>query len=247
MGEIINFNVDMDKMCKRCGKPGAVNDGICMDCAIKNLSYDTIGDFTPQEIRLLMANAKIFNNKNERKCECGAFQSINGGPCLKCIETKLKKAQSVNLKHLPAIWPADAETILTAHELIKKYHPMAKDAAIAYVFKPKHSEANGKIKLGSCAKQSPKNKMLHGWDYIIELAWDMWALFDNLQREALLLHELCHIFNDAETWKIEPHNVEAFAKEIEVYGLWKPDLVRIAEVIKICEIPGNKQEMLPGM
>lgn len=31
------INIDMDAKCKQCGKKGAINGGICLNCVMKNL------------------------------------------------------------------------------------------------------------------------------------------------------------------------------------------------------------------
>ncbi len=230
------------KACMICGKPGALNGGMCVDCALDMVLVSRA------ERELIRQYRDIFANPDAPKCpKCNERPSVRLGPCLGCIEARLKAGKAVSLKHLPDRWPADAAVILMSKTLMAEHRPEAVPAAVAILFKAKHGETNGKIKLGSCTKQSPVNKMLHGWDYIIELAWDMWAMLDWHQREALLLHEICHIFQDATgevvAWRVEPHNVEEFVKVIEVYGLWQPDLQRFAEAIRMAEeaVDGPRQ------
>lgn len=216
---------------------------------IYKLQYDDIDRFTAQELNLITRNAMIFNHPDAPLCpECNREKSpkiggTTGGMCLLCIEDKLKNKKAALLEHLPERWPAGADLVMMAKELIIARHPVAKDAAIAYLLKKKHGEQNGKIVLGSCAKQSPKNKMLHGWDFIIEIAWDMWALCDDRQREALLLHELCHIDKEDERWKIQPHSVEEHIEVVEAYGLWKPDLQAFAQVVNEAEAQAESRQM----
>lgn len=45
-------NVDLDAKCKRCGKPGATQSGVCLKCitkAIKNGEFDHILKPTEQD------------------------------------------------------------------------------------------------------------------------------------------------------------------------------------------------------
>lgn len=214
---------------------------------VYKIAYDDLGNFTPQEIRLIQQNAAIFNNPDEGLCpQCQREKAVKNSWCLYCLEDHLKAGKQVSFKHLPERWPADAHLVQMAHELIEEHDLMAHGADIAYLMKLKHADKNGKVILGSCAKQSAKSRMLHGWDYIIEIAWDMWALLNDQQRQALLLHELCHVFKeDAADWKLEGHNVEEFTKVIEVFGLWKPDLQAFAEAIKAAEIVDDDQKPLP--
>ncbi len=218
---------------------------------VRKMKYEDLDKFTPQELQLFVKNAYIFANEKANTCpECLREKSPmaeNGIPgiglCLFCVEDRLKKQLPVGLGHLPERWPAGSDLVMMAKGLMAKHHEDALKASVAYLFKLKHGETNGKIVLGTTAKQSPKNKMLHGWDYIIEIAWDMWAMFNDFQREALLLHEICHIYKEDKNWKIESHNVEEFVRVIEVYGLWKPDLQAFALAIKNAEESGDTRQM----
>lgn len=215
------------------------------------MEYEELGNFSPLELQLITKNALIFNSDYATTCpECERNKSplVNGdsrGSCLACIQEAILKSKPFTLKHLPERWPADEDTIQIAHEIINEKHPIAIGANIAYTFKLKHGEKSGKVVLGTCSKQSEKAKMLHGWDFIIELAWDMWAFLSDDQRSALLLHELCHIHKEDGVWKTNAHNVEEFIKVIEHHGLWKPDLVAFAKVINEAEDNISGQLPLP--
>lgn len=259
MVKTFHMEVNGDVKCKECGKGGAAKTngmneyGLCLSCATKKISslkvtYDNIDQFTPKEIGLIMKNAQIFNNKDQPHCPtCNRERAVNNGDCLYCIEEKLKAGKNIKTKHLPDRWPASADIVMMAKEIMTKYHQTALEADIAFLMKLKHTLKNGAIVLGTCSKQSDKNKLLHGWDYIIEISWDMWAFFDDNQREALLFHELCHIRSEDDAWKIRPHNVEEFSAVIEIYGLWKPDLKDFAEAIRKAEEDEDTQIKIANM
>jgi len=222
-----------------------------MSGKVQKLHYDDLDKFTPAELGLIVQNKAIFEINDADNCpKCGENKSVNLGPCLACITKSFQEKKPLPTKHLPDFWPANADTILMARRIIKeREHKHADAAAIAYLFRAKHAETNGKIKLGACKKQSPTEKLLHGWDYIIEIAWDMWAFFTERQREALLFHELCHVERFDDVWKIRSHNVEEFTPVIQVYGLWKPDLESFAAVIREAEgmTEDERQHSIPGM
>ena len=44
--KVFKMNIDLDKKCPICGKPGAVNDGICLKCAGKILKNKRKGKKT---------------------------------------------------------------------------------------------------------------------------------------------------------------------------------------------------------
>lgn len=131
---------------------------------------------------------------------------------------------------------ADESIKSLAHELIKLHHREALDAEICYMMRNKHAKTGGKALGGTCQKQTDQQKHLHGYDYIITLAADIWSELNQNGREALLLHEICHVgveVNDDDEAKmsLRPHDTEEFAKVIEVYGLWHNDLQRVADAI----------------
>jgi hypothetical protein len=213
---------------------------------VNNLNFDS---FSTKEMQLILQNRIIFDNEDSDlcpKCEHNKSPfviSCTHEPCLQCIEEAFRQRAPIFVKHLPEIWPADADLIHMAHELISKYHPVASDAEIAYIMRAKHQTLNGKVKLGSCAKQPAKAKLLHEWDYVIEIAWDMWALMDDTQRESLLLHDICHIDQEDGAWKVRMHDVEEHTKVVQRYGLWKPDLRYFARAIAESEAVSHDEQM----
>ncbi|MCE5334528.1 MAG: hypothetical protein LLG06_08035, partial [Desulfobacteraceae bacterium] len=113
----------------------------------------------------------------------------------------------------------------------------ALDANIGYVMRNKHAKSGGKVLGGTCQKQSDKQKLLHDYDFIIELAADIWSELNTTQREALLLHEIMHVGvevdDDGEAKMfIRPHDTEEFAYVIKVYGLYSLDLQAIGAAIE---------------
>ena len=169
-------------------------------------------------------------------CRAPGATIIGGTPCkcFACAARDLRAGVKRAVEHLPSFWMCPGEIRELAARLIDEHHPEAVNAKICYLFRKKHSKTNGKITLGKCHKVGQKDKTLHGFDYVIILAWDMWTMLEPIQREALLLHELLHVLKlgeEAADWKIQPHDVEEFGKVIEVYGLWKPDLEAFASSI----------------
>lgn len=65
------------------------------------------------------------------------------------------------------------------------------------------------------------------FDYIIWVAWDVWQLIDDGDREALLFHELTHCERDeAGMPTIKPHDAGVFNEEVKRYGMWWEDAQR---------------------
>jgi len=133
-------------------------------------------------------------------------------------------------------WKCDDEIVEIAEEMIKLYHPDAAYANICYLFRFGHSKAGGKVVLGTCTKQSEKLKILHGFDFIIEFAYDVWEQLTDIQQKALILHELKHISigEDKEgniKLRLCKHDLEEFRDVVEIFGLYTQDLQQMAHVI----------------
>jgi len=117
---------------------------------------------------------------------------------------------------------------------------------IAYVWKRKGGESGGKTVFGKCVKASGLVKFFGEHVFVI------WIAADNCREygfsvgklEALVYHELCHAGQEEKDGEIKavliPHDVEAFGSEIERYGLWTDDLVRIKPAFD------SVQSTLPG-
>ena len=83
--------------------------------------------------------------------------------------------------------------------------------------------------LGKCSKATGKWRYLVDKDFVIEVFSGFWEPATQNQKEALLLHELCHIISEENdegeiTWKIKKHDLEEFNFVVEKYKDWRPEL-----------------------
>jgi len=83
-----------------------------------------------------------------------------------------------------------------------------------------------------------ENHFQHIPDFLITLDIDFWEEATDIQREALMYHEMSHCVQaldtdgelrfDRETgdpvWEIAPHDIEEFNAVVERYGAWKSDI-----------------------
>lgn len=62
------------------------------------------------------------------------------------------------------------------------------------------------------------------FEYLVWVAWDVWQVINDGDREALLFHELIHCDRD-EAGKpvMRPHDAGVFNEEIARYGAWWTD------------------------
>ena len=136
-----------------------------------------------------------------------------------------------------------------AQRLIANYPEFdhLEETEIAYAWKRKGGESGGKVTFGKCVKSSGLVKFFGKNTFVIWLAADNCREygFTAGKLEALIYHELCHAGEEeAKNGDVKavvtPHDVEAFASEIERYGLWTDDLVRIKPAFD------SVQSTLPG-
>lgn len=124
--------------------------------------------------------------------------------------------------------------------LIAEHFPTLRNVPIDYRWKRRGGKSGGRAVLGKCIKISGLLK------HYADVAFVIWLAADNLtamratayQIEALTFHELLHAETDEEGEPtINPHDFEGFAKEIELYGLWKSDAVLMGRAFGAQQLP----------
>lgn len=108
---------------------------------------------------------------------------------------------------------------------------------ITYMFKPEASVSDGKTIAGKCIKVDARNRTLHDYDFIIEIARDVWDEATEEFRYALLHHELLHVGvkrdDDGEIMRDDAgylktycrrHDIEDFEEILEVHGAYHAGL-----------------------
>lgn len=149
------------------------------------------------------------------------------------------------------MWHA-AEAERVGDKIIPRDFPLLAESGtrIEYVFRSDATKSGGKICLGKCRKVGGLNAILSAEGgipeeptepkdmayLVVEVAYDMWRRMEPAQQEALVFHELCHAVvekgeeeDDVWTLRLRAHDVEAFADEVRIYGLWKSDLTFFVE------------------
>jgi hypothetical protein len=79
---------------------------------------------------------------------------------------------------------------------------------------------------GKVIKTSSLMKFLTDLDLVVLINKDAWSVFNQTQKEALVLHELLHVGRNErdEITVTKEHDVEEFVKVVERYGSWTPAL-----------------------
>src|SRR5438105_3913729 len=125
-------------------------------------------------------------------------------------------------------------------ELVTAHHPDLLGAQIALAWctswKP---DVDGIVTLGKCKKASDLDRELAVYDFIILLRESFWTdpLVTDVQRRALLDHELCHAAVKLDdhgepvedergrvVYRVRKHDLEEFTAIVERYGMYKKDL-----------------------
>lgn len=102
--------------------------------------------------------------------------------------------------------------------------------SIGYFWKVKAGKKMGKVVAGKESKASGLLAYKLQATYVIEVSADVARTFNNLQLEALVYHELCHLGVDEDddgntTPRVAAHDIEMFLAEYRSYGPWHLDLV----------------------
>ncbi len=114
------------------------------------------------------------------------------------------------------------------------------ELGVAYRWKRAGGASGGKATLGKCVKTSGLVKHFGGVAFVIWLAADHCRRLrlTRWQVEALVYRELLHTDRDDKGKPtVAPCDFQGFAKEIEHYGLWQPDLALAGRAIQGLQLP----------
>lgn len=147
------------------------------------------------------------------------------------------------------------------HELMRAHHREIVSARVALAWQLAwQPDVDGRVVLGQCKKVADLEREVcegrllharvdggtHGYDFVILLRQAFWQdpNVSDLQRRALLDHELCHatVTLDAHgdpavddcgriVYRTRKHDLEEFAEIAERHGCWKRDLEYFARAI----------------
>lgn len=156
-----------------------------------------------------------------------------------------------------------------ADELILKHHVHLNrvDISIRYLFREPAAKSRGRVVYGKARKVSGLNAYLVGLEhadrldddelvefFVVEIARVEWIGLTEAQRRALVDHELCHLdveLTDAGDIKLvtRGHDLEEFNEVVKRHGLWRPTVVKFAEVAKSAQLafpinPGSAGDVL---
>lgn len=117
---------------------------------------------------------------------------------------------------------------LFGQDLIERIHPGLNVLKIVFLFRDKASHAQGRIVPARTRRCEDRDRQLHGADFIIEVAREVWDQTDQRFREAILDHELTSFGavcdEEGVAQKSEDGRVKTFSR--------KPDIQEFTEVME---------------
>jgi hypothetical protein len=143
----------------------------------------------------------------------------------------------------------NAEIYDLLNELVGKHHDHLTNARIALAWhRSLKADVDGKLMLGRAKKVSALERELMPFDFVIILNSTFWNDSRTLevQRRALLDHELCHCevaldgktgepkrdAKDRVVYRMRRHDLEEFRDIVHRHGIWKGDILAFAKALQ---------------
>lgn len=160
---------------------------------------------------------------------------------------KKRKFKAVNYRLIDRASDRGKELYALLTDLVDAHHRELSGARIALAWnlswKP---DVDGRVTLGKCKKASDLDRELAAFDFVILLRQEFVdnPLVSDLQRRALMDHELCHAavaYDGMEpkvdergrtVYRVRKHDIEEFAAIVERYGCYKRDLEAFAAALR---------------
>jgi hypothetical protein len=161
-----------------------------------------------------------------------------------------KKAKSVTCRFIPPDSEIGAGLYALLRELVNHHHREVAGARIALAWNLAwKADVDGRVTLGQCKKVSDLEREVAemlAYDFVVLLRKEFWydPFTTDLQRRALLDHELCHAavkFDEhgepmvdergRTVYRIRKHDLEEFSEIADRYGCWKRDLEHFAKAL----------------
>lgn len=163
------------------------------------------------------------------------------------------------LEHERAEYIESPEMKKIAVALVRR-HPtiqaVTEDLHVGYRLRLGEPSGEGEAAIAVCQKANPLWRDETGLDVVIWVWSFWWEAFDERDREAVVLHELCHIDRTEKgAVKLRKHDVEEFTLVVHEYGQWagryssfSRALARHAEPAdpKITRLPAGRERRRPG-
>jgi hypothetical protein len=134
-----------------------------------------------------------------------------------------------------------------AKPYLDKYHPHVKNIKVEYLFIDKPIRINGQERPMKVQRVSGLNAYLATCNdepeaefVVVIINEEVWKLYDDSQREAVMDMALMYISVDQESGSISlrSEDVHGFSEILERHGAWEPNLKNFIEAAKNPTLPG---------
>lgn len=113
----------------------------------------------------------------------------------------------------------------------RAFQVMASDLRIVYLERLGQPSGEGEVLIAQCQKASPVWRDVAHVDVVIWVWAEWWQRFSPRQREAVVMHEMCHVGRTEKGGvKLRKHDVEEFSAVVATYGIWD-DFGRLGDFV----------------
>lgn len=128
-----------------------------------------------------------------------------------------------------------------AQPLINAYHRHLEGVRIEYVFSSTTPKKGGKEVWGTARLITNLNAYLAGEEddgdgnapfFVMTISELVWVVLEPAQKQALVDHELAHMFRDDDGLKLLPHDLEEFHAVYARHGNWKDDVTVFEKLVE---------------
>ncbi len=162
----------------------------------------------------------------------------------KLAGAKVKKRKKVTVQLIKETHAGEVtEPYRLLQEIRDAEHDHLADAKIGMAWRLGwRANTDGQLQLGQCRKRGDLDRELDGFDFIILLNREAFAVLNEESKRALIDHELTHaqIVNDSDgnpkhddrdrlVCRIRKHDVEEFRVIVQRHGAWTQDLAKMAQ------------------
>jgi len=135
------------------------------------------------------------------------------------------------VKPIPLLFDDFEAAEQRALKLIPKFHSHLADAKIRYICRNRAAKRAGILIPGNVYKMSGKYAFLTGYDFVVEIALEVWNDYNETQRTAIVDHLLTRCIGEEKEedgemkWRVQAPSLQEFPEVAERNGQWNDSLI----------------------
>lgn len=156
---------------------------------------------------------------------------------------RMRRARVPKEPKAPVVYEESPDIRAVAERLIRLYPVQfgwTTNFRLAYiVVRGKRLVLTKKEPMGVFKKVPPLYRGLTGFDAVVEILDEAWAMLNAEQQEALIAHELCHgSMSERGALRVEKHDLEEFRFVVAQWGAWDEGIRRFGEQLDLFSARG---------